>query len=577
MFRLLILILGLLGGTVTARGSAFDVWYHEAFVADDRGPVEPDRVRVSTTYAVRVGDADGNNGTRPAFVYMTIPRSGRESHAGRPDGAEFAARANLTMSWASFVYRDDVWVEIKRLDGRPVESAIIRPTTLAFASEIRDGNTLRVRVPYREEGYRFSVEFPDDLVTAYNNLSGITGQLTEDASGRAVHTEPRNALLIFAGPDHPEQRPEAADGEIFYPEPGRLENLAEVDADILYFRPGIYWMPWNEHAYLPGRVRWIHLAPGAYIKGAFQFRGERDEYNITGYGVLSGELYLYEPDRRNDYRTRRGDDDDCHGTCIKMLQFHSTARQQRLTVHGITINEPPYHSVVVYGDETSFATDFAHYKQVGAWYWQTDGVELYRGGSLAHSFLHANDDAVKLYHSHINVSDCVVWKGENGPVFQWGWSPRDIEDVRVDGVDIIHNRMYWNDVKHNTGIFNSARHYRDVHAGRMGDPLRNIRRVEFSRIRAEGLVSCAMRLNALANWADITFRDIWIERWNDMPVESQQSLLSAQHPDIRIERLKISNYRVGNEIISFRADNWRIDQPGRLQFDPALQGCWDLH
>ena len=44
----------------------------------------------------------------------------------------------------------------------------------------------------------------------------------------------------------------------------------------------------------------------------------------------------------------------------------------------------------------------ANYKQVGSWYWQTDGIELYDDGQMKNTFFHANDDVLKIYHNRVD-------------------------------------------------------------------------------------------------------------------------------------------------------------------------------
>lgn len=239
-----------------------------------------------------------------------------------------------------------------------------------------------------------------------------------------------------------------------------------TDAEILYFGPGTYWMGSDAQAELPPTVRWVYLAPGAVVKGAFRFtkgagNTERvdyqTDYRVTGYGVLSGEQYVYEADTANGFKHKAAD--NCHATCVKPLYFHSVDAQQKLTLQGVTIKEPSYHSFVVYGNEDAFAMDVSNYQQVGAWYWQTDGLELYTGSTMRSTFFHANDDVLKLDHSNVSVKDTVVRKGRNGPVVQWGWEPRSIDGVSVDGTAVIHNRMFSRNVAHNTCVFNSSTHW----------------------------------------------------------------------------------------------------------------------
>ena len=578
----------------TAPEDTLVCWSHTQTLASADGPVPNDAVRVSPYYVVRVTPADHSVPPQRSCVYMSVPRRGcRVPPYSGEDGAEFAVEAGLSMSWSSFLYGSDVLVEIERTDRRPITSVgdvLIRPATLAFQIKQLSEYVVQIRVPYCREGLRFSVEFADDILTSYNDLSGISGRLSEDPSGRAIHAEPRHALMIFAEPLLSDSESEAfvpdeSDGVIHYPSPGQIAGLHEVDADVIYFRPGIYWMPWNEHAQLADRTRWVYLAPGAYVKGAFEFAGAQDNYRVTGFGVLSGELYVYEADRSDQfghvpYTHRSEDAADCHGSCVKMLQCYSTERPQKLTVHGITLSNPPYHSFVVYGDTERFTTDFLHFKQVGAWTWQTDGPEIYRGGCLAHSFLHANDDVIKLYHSEVSVTDCVIWKGENGPVIQWGWIPRELDTIHVNGLDIIHNRMYWKDVKSNSGLLNASGHW--TGAQNTADPEQTIRNILIENVRSEGMNPAAMRFQALANWENIEIRNLWMEAWNGLDDESLQSRLQAGMAADGNRRVTIGNEmeegrglrlihcRVGDQLITKDSE-----ATGKLRFDADLKDHWN--
>jgi hypothetical protein len=583
------------GGEVQRRTVPQDTplitWGHANGELNDSTPVEAGNVRRSTVYDVKVAPRAAPEVVHESFTYMSVPRSGRakESYLD-DDGAEFAVEAHMTMSWTSFLYSADMWVYVAIKDGPPLTSAndvTIRPTTLAFQKELVNDTAIRILVPYSSGGYRFSVEFPSQQLTSYR---GTRGRLTTDASGHpAVHTEPRNGMMIFAEPmltgeDVARLVPDSSRHSIHYPEQGEISHLHEVTEEVIYFRPGTYFMPWNYHAFLHPNVRWLYLAPGAYVKGAFQFRELQREFKVTGFGVLSGEQYVYEADRANNYLHRAVSELNCHRTCVKMLEFASGLEQQHLTLQGITVATPPYHTFVVYGNEQLFRMDVSRYKQIGGWYWQTDGLELYRGSTMEHAFFHANDDVLKLYASNLKVDDIVVWKSENGPVIQWGWSPRVIDDVHVNGVDVIHNRMYW--PHHNSCIINSARHYLDPGSSRTADPNTRVSDVFLENIRSEGMNLCAMRLYALSAWEHIHIANLWIQEWNELDIETQASRFEALSNEdgervfigneVRDGRgLAIENYVVGGERIRKSGENWRADQPGRLAFDPSLWENWN--
>lgn len=200
-----------------------------------------------------------------------------------------------------------------------------------------------------------------------------------------------------------------------------------------------------------------------------------------------------------------------------MLQFQSpqSGPGQNLLLNGVTVANPPYHTFVMYGNEQGdFKMTVNNYQQVGGWYWQTDGLELYKGSTMRNSFLHSNDDVVKLYHPDVTVDNNVVWKNENGPVFQWGWSPRTISNVRVSNTDVIHNRMYWKDTKTNTCVINAASSYLDGSSTSTGDTTQSIDGLTISNTNVEGMVNCAIRIYSMQNTKNVTIDGLHIGAWN---------------------------------------------------------------
>lgn len=579
----------------TANLNQLSTWWHDNYELNANTPVADTNVRRSTTYDVKVYPVASST-KYDSYVYMTIPRGGREKWGyTHDDGAEFAKLANLTMSWSSFIYNADVWVEVSLRDGSTISSVnavTLRPTTLNFTKELVDSKTVRFRVPYVAGGQKFSVEFDNQLYTAYSDMSGVSGKLTTQAAGnRAIHTEPRNALMIFA-----EAKLTASQQDLYVPKPtasiyfppqGKVDNLNNITQEVVYFQPGTYYMDWNYHARLPANVKWVYFAPGAFVKGAIQFPNDNQiNYKVTGFGVLSGEKYVYEADTNNYYQHRDDTKSDCHGSCVKMLQFQSSAQQQYLDLQGVTVAEPPYHSFVVYGFEDTFKMNVDSYKQIGAWYWQTDGLELYKYSGMVNSFLHSNDDVIKIYHSGVKVSNTLVWKNENGPVIQFGWTPRDIDTVSISNTNVIHNRMYWKDVKGNTCVINSSPHYLNMAATNLADPTKFIELVKITGLRVEGKTNCAIRWYALSSLEDILVKDFYIEAWNGLDMGSQLNkftrFTSAAGEKVSVGNettggygLSLENFKVGNEYVTRAANNWNSLSLGRLDFDGELWDNWN--
>ena len=277
-----------------------------------------------------------------------------------------------------------------------------------------------------------------------------------------------------------------------------------------------------------------------------------------------------------------------------MLQFESSNTGQTLELQGVTINEPPYHSFVVYAHDDAgteigvenFRMNVQNYKQVGSWYWQTDGIELYDDGQMKNTFFHSNDDVLKIYHNRVSIENTVIWKNENGPVIQWGWVPRNIDGVTVRNTDVIHNRMYWKDVKYNTCVFNSSSHYEDMGATDRADLATTVQNMTFTDTRVEGAVNCAVRIFALSNTENININGLAIDEWNDLDVSSQASLLKRYTDrtgakvtignEVRDGNgLRLHNYTVGGIPIWKAGNNWASDELGRLDFDGDTWDSWN--
>jgi hypothetical protein len=583
----------------SVNNAQLQTWWHDNYEFNTSSPTADGRIRRSSFYDVKVATAAAPTAKYDSFAYMSIPRSGKGKIGyTEEDGAEFSSSANLTMSWSSFLYSTDVWVEVSLRTGQTISSAsqvTIRPSHLNFAKELVNGNTVRIKVPYSSAGYRFSVEFDNQLYTAYNDMAGASGMLTMNSGGgRAIQTEPRNSMLIFAEPmitgsEATRLIPTSSSGSIYYPNEGLVNNLNNVSQEIIYFRPGTYYMGSNYHALLPANVKWVYLAPGAYVKGAFRFVYDTQSvYKVTGYGVLSGEQYVYEADTNNGYNHLSGAS-NCHTSCVKMLQFAAAAgRQQYLDLQGVTISEPPYHSFVVYGDndDPNFQMRVENYKQVGSWYWQTDGIELYRGSQMQNTFFNANDDVLKMYHSNVTVDNTVIWKNENGPVIQWGWVPRNIDNVAVRNTYVIHNRMYWKDVKYNTCIINSSSHWENMGSTTTANPSMWVKNMLFENTVVEGMTNCAVRIYALSSTENIHIKNLKIDSWSGLDAGSQVSQLkrytnsSTTKVTLGNETssgrgIKLENYSVGGVYVTKAADNWRADQLGRLGFDAETWDNWN--
>ncbi|TCD54417.1 dextranase [Alloscardovia theropitheci] len=587
------------------------VWnYGSHAVKDAQNTLADDQVRQSPFYSVQVrNDASTDDKTKTpqsfdSFTYLSIPRGGLGKVGyTSDDGAEFAADNGFTMSWSSFVYSHDVWVNVSLDTGAKISSVddvTIRPTTLNFQKKLVNDHTIAIKIPFSADGYRFSVEFAPEQTDVYANGAGGAVTKYSTASNKDeqlanahdyIETEPRNSMMIFAQPEvkgteeGAKTIPTETSGKTLTVEPGEFPKTIADDIEIIYLKAGVHWMGAKRQAEFPASVRWVYFEPGAYLKGALKFEGNRDvtNYKITGYGVLSTEQYGYETSTTHGFTHRPDSDNNCWDSCVKPMRFSSENVPQKLDLQGITVKEPSYHSFVQYGYD-DFALDVRNYQQVGAWYWQTDGLELYKGSTMKNTFIHANDDAVKLYHDDVTAKNTVIWKNENGPVFQWGWVGRNINNVRVENTDIIHNRMYWGG-NSNSGVFNSAGDLWGGSHEESPSPNWLVQNMTFKNTRVEGALNCGINIDNQGSAKNITIDGFYVDKWNGQSKDLQRSRLTmasnrfgqkGQFGDEHSNGLTIRNYFVGGQGISLDDGNWQADQLGRLNFDASLWGKWSV-
>ncbi len=123
---------------------------------------------------------------------------------------------------------------------------------------------------------------------------------------------------------------------------------------------------------------------------------------------------------------------------------------------------------------------FDNFKMVAAWTYNNDGLPnpTGKGSTIRNAFIHADDDALKIYNSGSSIQNCVIWQSNNGAVFQFGWFPKTCSNVMVSNIDVIHFENWYGVHQVNRAVFNYA------NASGAG----TIRDIHFSNIHIEGKV-----------------------------------------------------------------------------------------
>ena len=620
----LLLTLPALAENSTVSNDQLHTWWHEQGVYNFKGPIPDGSVRQSHLYSVQVASAESFD-FYDSFIYESIPRNGNgpitipgdvaSIDQSSEDGITIEPLLNTTMAWTQFLYDTDVVLKIDRIsDYAPAASSTnitIRPTTLNY-TVYYNGTSAHIRVPYDPNGLRFSVEFADDLVS-YHTMATAPSCTTQstpsgdcsyaqnvsstwdsyyqayNASMPIVGTEPRNGLLIFASPFPPDELVAKQNNtQTLTVRPGFVTDLNDTDASTIFFPPGVYYFSGTAHAILAESVTWVYLSPGAYVKGALEFTSSNVSNNtVSGFGVLSGEQYVYQANPAADYVSSKSD-----SMCLKMFKgISSGSSHLTFTLNGVTMASPPFNSMDFYNDTSSIDVQAWDYKQVGAWFDQTDGLENYPNSYVRNVFYHSSDDTIKLYYDNATIANITIWKKTNGPAIQLGWSPRNVSNISVSNVSQIHSRYYSNDAAGTTGdaLIMSTVFPQDAQGRDSADCNAYLANVTISNFRAEGISPSLLRISPLMNYDGLTVQTAWIEqlspidtglqiswarKWTDASQGGSPVSFGAQSDDgIGV---RVQDFSVGDEKISFDASNWDAMALGSLDFDEYYWGHWTV-
>lgn len=568
-------------GNLTHCGADICTWWHDTGEINADTPVQPNNVRQSRRYSVQVRPV-GSKHFYDSFVYESIPRNGNGRifaptdppnsntlNSTVDDGITIEPSIGLNMAWSEFEYNTDVDVKITPTDSSSLGSpnaVTIRPIATSYAiSQSNDGGII-IRVPKDANGRRFSVEFQSDLYTFRSNGSDYV-----TSGGSVVGVEPTNALAIFASPFlSPHMIPRMTAQNTHTMTPGPINNGDWGSMPILYFPPGVYYMNQDtsgnsgvlgsNHLVLSPNTYWVHFAPGAYVKGAIEY-STKENFYATGHGVLSGENYVYQANTAENYTAIKSD-----STSLRMWWHNSIGPGQTWYNMGPTTAAPPFNTMDFNGN-TNISSQISDYKQVGAFFFQTDGPEIYPNSVVHDVFWHVNDDGIKTYYSGASISRATIWKCHNDPIIQMGWTVRNLSGITIDTLNVIHTRYIRADMGVPTAIIGGSPFYR---SGMSPNPNESIS-MEISNVVCEGLCPSLFRVTPLQSYKNFVVRNVAFPdglQTNDLGI-GQSIIPAAQGVTMNLE---ISNWTVAGEKVAM--DNYQ--SLGQFDIDQSYSGQWSI-
>ena len=300
-----------------------------------------------------------------------------------------------TLSYTGFMATGVVTVEVELfLNGGLAPGGVkIRPSRFAIVPEMLDERTVRFELS--REG-QFTVEF------------GEQGYL--------------HALVIAYDPWE-SGRPDFNSPAVLRVEAGSRGNPVEKikKHHTIYFEQGVHDL--GGRIELPRQVKNVYLEPGAYVLGAIYIT--HSDVVIQGRGVLSSENLAHR----------------------QAHSIETPPEARRVLIEGIVVANYAQFAVRTLGRDNIVRW----VKCVGGWIYNADGLVGWAGTTLRNNFIHADDDAIKLYDDNVLVEDCVIWQMTNGACLQLGWSSLSARRIRVRNIDVI--RTEW---RSNGGANNSV-------------------------------------------------------------------------------------------------------------------------
>jgi hypothetical protein len=318
--------------------------------------------------------------TRDSYVYQ----SDNDFQTSWEGGLDYLQEAN---HWTGFSFDGSVEVAAERLDGKSIDTCVVRPLNLGISPTI-NGSSCSFTL---DEPAHVSVEI-DESAVASHTITHV-GTVTKDIV--------KHPLLVFADPL-----------EVDAPQPG--------DPDTTYFGPGFhdigldYEVP-NGHT--------VYLAGGAVVQGTFvNADPSPNGITIRGRGILTAKG-IKETATQNAQWTNHG------------IGF--TGGGSGNLVEGITMTDGLRGAITSYSP-----VDVSRVKML-SWSHRNDGISVGAGSTLENLFLKVQDDSIKLYASDLVVRDVVVWQQTSGAVLKLAWSlPRSVTNNRVTDLTVIHSDVF---------------------------------------------------------------------------------------------------------------------------------------
>lgn len=396
MHRILTLIAALLLALPSAMHAAAELVVY---------PTVPG-LAASEHYQARVRPARDGGEWQSAFAWETVCKT----LEGKTD-AYFDTLAGWTHAYVNFETSVAVEVEISRVNGRPIRTAVVRPQRKASACYVKDGKAI--------------VRLDRPCLVAVD----IDGQMEEQDTGKGYKGPPIHTISLFANPPLAE-KPKPNDPGVLTVKPGETPP-SDGPWTTLYFLPGVhdvglaFPLKANRRYYIPG---------DAIVYGTLSNTKWGDGHNIRifGLGTLSGARL-----KHPGYVTPAiPESDHKRFTPIELVGTTDTR------VEGITIADSAYHSLMLIHPYKPGHPNEVKWTKIFTWRANGDGINPFGNTLIEDCFIRTQDDS--LYVNGLGIRRTVLWNDANGSSFVLSSVPQlTNRTLAVEDCDVIYSRAKW--------------------------------------------------------------------------------------------------------------------------------------
>lgn len=365
---------------------------------------------LSDKYVVLRKNPAGKTDSIPVYISRAA-QEGPQREWGKQKGKRFHY-VNLTIG-----ANQSADLQIYKI-GSKAGKAMVRPTRLGYRAQVTTGSGKSAMTRLRiGKAAKVSVEFDDDP----DNI---------------------DPLLIFANnAEKPDLVPDLnAASVLIVKDSTSLKNIPQGKKTVC-FQPGVTTIGrWT----VPKYITQIYIPENAIVRGYIECNrnGDAPAITVNGRGILTNLGWPYHYPSTSDINPY-----EHNSNWYKALFVYGGSGH---LIEGITITDATAFVVLLNANNSRISN-----VKINGFRFNNDAITVMgKNISVTDCFLRVNDDAiVPNVKDSLTVSGCVFWQLQAGSIFQFGWTPHSLKNVKISNCDVLHAE--WEYTNENSGFINA--------------------------------------------------------------------------------------------------------------------------